>query len=147
MSTIKIKTKYLFFTETVLKRLNLDVKDALVRRRFLKLLKPALLNAEIDRSDIIKQYCEKDEAGNLKVADGEYVFRSKEQRKTFEAVMTDELNDENEIDISGNELDTATVVAILTQEVVAAKKDKTQFTADEYEYIENINELILTLTV
>lgn len=140
---ITIPNQFLNFINSTLNKLQLNEKESSARRRFLRSLQLFDLNLDADRKALKGKLCEKDEAGNLKVANNEYVFKNAEIRKSFEAEWL-KLNDQTfTIEVSeSNEADLKAVKAILEAEVVKFRKEHKDFNAGDFDYVANIEELI-----
>jgi hypothetical protein len=142
---IEVKNGNMYFIQRTIAGLQIEGQRSYARRRFLRELKPFMLDLEAEQKELKLKYCEKD--GEVpKEKDGNFIFKPQKE-KELEAKWAD-LNDVVvKIDVTpANEADITTVSGILSDEVAryeAEKKDK--YTASEYDYVEVLKECIASL--
>ena len=148
MKTIAIKNVYLDFTINTLFKLQLEEKEASARRRFLKILKPLQETLDAYKQELRLKLCEKNEKGDLKIQNGEYIFKNIAIRQSF-LQEWEKLNEEP-FAIAVNEYnskDIAMVKKILQNEVDSYKVAHKKLNADEYDYLASIEEVIEFLKI
>ncbi len=152
MATTKNKTitsQYRFakFITKVLNELKLDDKESFARRRFLRLLNAFVIDITAEERELRSKSCEKDAKGELKVADGAFVFKTATARKEFNKAWEALGESSFTFDVlPSNEADIKAVISILQAEVKKYTDDKKGiFTAAEYERVEDIKEFIDSL--
>jgi len=145
---MKLKNRQVTFANAVLKNIKLEVTQSAGRRRFLRDLRPFHDDIVEAQTEIQQQYADKDKNGEVKADpvtglikfSGENKKKSEaEWRKLEEGEIFFEVSEKNERDVN-------TVIDILTaHRDEYLEKNEKELNAEQYEYFEELENLIETL--
>lgn len=139
---MKIQYKNIDTLIHLLSPIKLDVKEALSRRRFLKLFR----DSKEDKDEIVSSLREKyiiTENEKFKIIDKQYQFKTPAGKKKFIQEARELDDTEVEIDLSKNEEDQNTCIKLLeNHRDETIKQYENKMTENEYLYIEMLDEII-----
>ena len=140
-----MKNKQIIVIQNILSPLQLDIEKSSARRRFLRVLKPFIEDINAEVNDLRKKYADKNPDGSLKLTKDRMNFTKENQKK-----LGDEFGKLDDLDIevkfTGNEKDAKVCAGIIEEEIKKAKdKYKDKFTAEDFEFLEMMNEALASL--